>query len=192
MTKVKAMEPLFKMVATLENAHVSVTLLKFCLGVCKIKYLLRVSPVQCTKQLWLFDKFLENGPRTIVGAGQGGRTRTHQKKGQEIAPGSTRARIMRSSMKLPEAKTWTNCSPSTGYATYIPQHHFKVWLQYYCRVLLFQPGTRCQRPQCETVMDTYGDHLLYCDRGPHRIRRHDAQVKLLARDLAKAARHPRC
>ena len=39
-------------------------------------------------------------------------------------------------------------------------------------------------------MDIYGDHLLYCERGPHRIRRHDAQVKLLARDLAKAARHP--
>ena len=39
-------------------------------------------------------------------------------------------------------------------------------------------------------MDTYGDHLLYWERGPHRIRRHDAQVKPLARDLAKAARHP--
>ena len=38
-------------------------------------------------------------------------------------------------------------------------------------------------------MDTDGDHLLYCERGPHRIWRHDAQVKLLARDLAKAARH---
>ena len=39
-------------------------------------------------------------------------------------------------------------------------------------------------------MNTYGDHLLYCETGPHRIRRHDAQVKLLAKDLAKAARHP--
>ena len=38
-------------------------------------------------------------------------------------------------------------------------------------------------------MDTYGDHFLYCERGPHRIWRHDAQVKLLAMDLAKAARH---
>ena len=63
-------------------------------------------------------------------------------------------------------------------------------MQYYCQVPLFQPGTRCQRPQCAAVMDIYGDHLLYCERGPHRIRRHDAQVKLLARDLAKAARHP--
>ena len=48
------------------------------------------------------------------------------KKVQEIAPGSARTRIMRSSMKLPEAKTWANCSPSTGYATYIPHHYFKV------------------------------------------------------------------
>ena len=54
----------------------------------------------------------------------------------------------------------------------------------------FQPGTRCQRPQCAAVMDIYGDHLLYCERGPHRMRRHDAQVKLLAWDLAKDARHP--
>ena len=68
MTKVKALEPLFEMVATLENAHVSFTLLKFCLGVCKINYLLRVTPVQCTKLgAQLFDKFLENGLRTIVG-----------------------------------------------------------------------------------------------------------------------------
>ena len=59
---------LFEMVATLGNAHVSFTLLKFCLGVCEINYLLRVTPVQCTKLgAQLFDKFLENGLRTIVG-----------------------------------------------------------------------------------------------------------------------------
>ena len=67
-TKVKVLEPLFEMVATLENAHVSFTVLKFCLGVCKINYLLRVTPVQCTKLgAQLFDKFLENGLHTIVG-----------------------------------------------------------------------------------------------------------------------------
>ena len=54
----------------------------------------------------------------------------------------------------------------------------------------FQPGTRCQRPPRAAVMDPYGDHLLCCERGPHRIRRHDAQLKLLARSLAKAASHP--
>ena len=57
----------------------------------------------------------------------------HQKKVQEIGRGSARARIMRSSMKLPEAKTWAVCSTSTGYGTYIPHQHFTVWLQYYCQ-----------------------------------------------------------
>ena len=39
-------------------------------------------------------------------------------------------------------------------------------------------------------MDTYGDHLLHCESGIHRIRRHDAQVRLLEAALIKAARHP--
>ena len=56
--------------------------------------------------------------------------------------------------------------------------------------MLVQPGARCTRPQYAAVLDIYGDHLLYCEGGSHRIRRHDAQVRLLAGDLAKAARHP--
>ena len=39
-------------------------------------------------------------------------------------------------------------------------------------------------------MDTNGDHLRHCERGIHRIRRHDAQVRLLEADLIYAARHP--
>ena len=39
-------------------------------------------------------------------------------------------------------------------------------------------------------MDICGDHLLHCERGIHRIRQHDAQVRLLEEDLIKAARHP--
>ena len=35
-----------------------------------------------------------------------------------------------------------------------------------------------------------GDHLLHCERGDHRIRRHDAHVRLLQTDLKKAATHP--
>lgn len=35
----------------------------------------------------------------------------------------------------------------------------------------------------------YGDYLLRCERCFHRITRHDAQVRLSAGDLAKAARH---
>ena len=39
-------------------------------------------------------------------------------------------------------------------------------------------------------MDIYGDHLLYCEGGSHRIRRHDAQVRISANGLVKAAWHP--
>ena len=116
-------------------------------------------------------------------------TLVHQKKSEEITPGSTRLRIIRNSMKLLDAKTWGNCRPSLGYATYIPNHHSKVWLQYFCQLPLSEAGARCTRPRCAAVLDMYGDNLLYCERGSHRIRRHDAQVRLLAGDLAKAARH---
>ena len=110
----------------------------------------------------------------------------HQKKVQEKAPGSARTRIMRSSMKLQEPRTWANCSRSTD-STASP---FQGLVAILLPSAIFSARTRCQRPQFASVMDTYGDHLLYCERGPHRIRRHDAQVKLLVRDLAKAARHP--
>ena len=79
---------------------------------------------------------------------------------------------------------------SVGASLYDKTHHFKVWLRYFCQVPLFQPGARCTRPQCAAVMDIYGDNLLYCERGSNIIRRHDAHVRLLARDLANAARHP--
>ena len=36
----------------------------------------------------------------------------------------------------------------------------------------------------------YPDHLIHCERGTHRIARHDEQVRLLVGDLSKAARHP--
>ena len=31
---------------------------------------------------------------------------------------------------------------------------------------------------------------MHCERGTHRIRRHDAQVRILQADLEKVARHP--
>ena len=44
--------------------------------------------------------------------------------------------------------------------------------------------------QCDAIIDIFGDHLLHCERGIHRIRQHDAQIRLLEADLIKAARHP--
>ena len=61
-------------------------------------------------------------------------------------------------------------------------------MKYYCQAP--QSGSECPRVQCDAIMDICGDHLLHCERGLHRIRRHDAQVRLLEADLIKAARHP--
>ena len=59
-------------------------------------------------------------------------------------------------------------------------------MKYYCQVPLFQSGSKCPRVQ----MDRYGDRLLHCERRFNRIRRNDAQVRLLEADLIKAAMHP--
>ena len=66
--KEKTLDPLFQEVSALENTHVSFTLLKFCMGVCKVNYLLRVTPVQCTKSgAQVFDELVEKSLRHIVG-----------------------------------------------------------------------------------------------------------------------------
>ena len=66
--KVKALDPLFQEVSALENTHVSFTLLQFCMGVCKVNYLLRVTPVQCTKSgAQVFDELVEKSLRHSVG-----------------------------------------------------------------------------------------------------------------------------
>ena len=44
--------------------------------------------------------------------------------------------------------------------------------------------------RCDANMDIYVDHLHPCERGIQKIRRHDAEVRLLEADLIKAARHP--
>ena len=66
--KVKALEPLFQEVSALENTDVSFTLLKFFMGVCKVNYLLRVTPVQCTKSgAQVFGALVEKSLLHIVG-----------------------------------------------------------------------------------------------------------------------------
>ena len=65
---VRSLEPLLDDVAALENSHVSFALLKFCLGVCKINYPLRVTPADSAASgTALFDNLLEKCMRRILG-----------------------------------------------------------------------------------------------------------------------------
>ena len=59
--RVRSLEPLLDDVAALEDSHVSFTRLKFCLGVDKIHYLLRVTPDYSTASgVALFDNRSKN------------------------------------------------------------------------------------------------------------------------------------
>ena len=59
-SEVSCLEPLLDDVAALETSHVFFTPLKFCLGVCKISYLLRVPLADSTASYAaLFDNLLE-------------------------------------------------------------------------------------------------------------------------------------
>ena len=96
-------------------------------------------------------------------------------------------RIFREHMTLPEAKTWVQRRPSKTLRTLIkPSMRMKC----YCQVPPFQSGSKCLRVQCDASMDIYGDHLIYCETGIHRISPHDAQVRLLEADLIMAASYP--
>ena len=99
-------------------------------------------------------------------------------------------RIFREHMTLPEAKTSVQWPALNTLRILIKPYHFTTWMKYYLQVPLFQSWSKCPRVQCDAIMHIYGDHLLQCEGEMHRIRRHDAQVRLLKADLIKAARHP--
>ena len=61
--------------------------------------------------------------------------------------------------------------PSESLGLTLSGHEFVVALRYWLGILLFPASARCS---CGTVIDGFGDHVLGCDDGPLRIRRHDA------------------
>ena len=66
--KARALEPVLNDVTALGNTHVSVTLLKFCMGVSKVNYQLRVTPPEPTiTGAKLFDGLIEKCLRRILG-----------------------------------------------------------------------------------------------------------------------------
>ena len=261
--KIQSLKHLFEKVAASENSHVAFNRLKFCLGMCKVSYILRGTPVECcVDDGKLYDTLVEETLRTMVGGtldttvfkelqlptkptsaevptlGFGltssdtiapsaclasatscnalvgsmlgiscptslmeyeSATGTyyawsnqceelpalpfstfdverppkqhtikafvHNKLASDLPEGSNRMKIVRNSMKLPEAKTWLRCRPSETLKKSIPHHHFRVWLQYFCQVSRFQPGSRCS---CSASMRGSYGHLR---RSPSPLRK---------------------
>ena len=83
----------------------------------------------------------------------------HKKKAKNVSKGSTRMRIFRENMSLPEAKTWLHCRPCKPLRTLIIARQFTTWMKYYFP--LFQTRTKCNRPQCAAIMDIYME-IIFC------------------------------
>ena len=64
---VQSLKTLFHVLQAIEDCHVSLQLLKSCMGVCKVLYLLRVlSPSETVRGSILFDKMVETTLRAIL------------------------------------------------------------------------------------------------------------------------------
>eukprot|EP00177_Eucheuma_denticulatum_P005752 GFKZ01010498.1.p1 GENE.GFKZ01010498.1~~GFKZ01010498.1.p1 ORF type:complete len:360 (+),score=7.35 GFKZ01010498.1:417-1496(+) len=114
----------------------------------------------------------------------------HEAVQNGIPLGDTRRQAFRASMAVPGAKAWVYCAPCPRLQTSIESRKLSIWLQYYCQVPMFPAYTLCPRHNFPDTLYEHGDHLMHCRHGAQRINRHDRQVTLLARDLAKAACHP--
>ena len=53
----------------------------------------------------------------------------HQRSMKSIPHGSSRLRIFRENMTLPEAKTWIHCRPSKALRTQIKPNHVRTWMK---------------------------------------------------------------
>eukprot|EP00171_Calliarthron_tuberculosum_P010506 IDg10506t1 len=106
-----------------------------------------------------------------------------------------RTRTLRALLALRGSKDWLSCAPSPGLGTHIADRAYRLWFSFWCRLPLFPKDTQCPRPRCNQILDPFGDHLLHCKHSVARGNapttwRHDTQLRLLAADLRRVARHP--
>ena len=120
----------------------------------------------------------------------------YKKMANDLSLGTPRQCALRASLALEGAKAFLNCPPSPGLQTYIDNHSFRVWLQFYIGEPLWNPGRSCPRPKCSVRdIDAHGDHLLHCNHGfslgnAPLLRRHDGVSASLRHVLRRAGRNP--
>ena len=123
----------------------------------------------------------------------------YRKRIETLQLGDERTCANRTAQSLAGAKDWLKCTPSPRNNTYFAGRDFRVWFAFYCRRPLLNRAKAIQhsiRSNCSKSMDMYGDHLLYYNTASRACnapvaRRHDQLTRLLAEDLAAAARLPR-
>lgn len=98
----------------------------------------------------------------------------HERTLAQLLPGDDGTNAFRDTLSTTGAKTWLQCTPTPGMRTYMADRDFRVWMQYYCSVSLYEAGTPRPCRGCNHTMDFYGYHLLYCPNGSPRGWRHNS------------------
>ena len=89
----------------------------------------------------------------------------------DIAP-DTRSKTLALSSALPQAGAWLNAIPSTTLGLHLQNKEFRLCLQYWLGLRMFDDGALCHI--CQRVTDALGDHHVGCGGNGDRILRHDS------------------
>ena len=104
------------------------------------------------------------------------------------APDS-RSLALAHSCALPQAGDWLNAVPSSPLGLHLMDREFRVCLQYWLGVPIFEEGVRCG--VCLSTADSFGDHQVGCGGNGDRILRHNSIRDAIFNSACSAALAPR-
>ena len=102
------------------------------------------------------------------------------------APDS-RSLALAHSCALPHAGDWLNAVPSSPLSLHLMDREFRVCLQYWLGVPIFEEGVRV----CLSTADSFGDHQVGCGGNGDRILRHNSIRDAIFNSACSAALAPR-
>ena len=100
-----------------------------------------------------------------------------------------RSRALILSTSLPHAGVWLQVIPSSTLGLYLVDREFRVSLQYWLGLRMFEEEFTC--PVCQRPADVFGDHQVGCGGNSDRIIRHNAICDIVFSAAQSAALCPR-
>ena len=102
----------------------------------------------------------------------------------------TRSRALLLSSSIPHACDWLNVIPSSSLGLHFLDREFRVCLQYWLGLRIFNDPSTCAI--CQSPADPFGDHHVGCGGNNDRISRHDSIRDAVFSAAQSAALAPRC
>ena len=101
----------------------------------------------------------------------------------------TRSLALAQSCSLPHAGDWLNAVPSSSLCLHFMDREFRVCLQYWLGVPIFEEGVKYGA--CHSAADPFGDHQVGCGGNGDRILRHNTICDSIFHAARSAALAPR-